>query len=210
MHKALECKAGALGAGLLYCTRSGSMTATTLTFSSMMQHFLPYLSPETLGYDLDLAPSDCETDGARALKIVFEGAGEINFICCEPVTETLNVLADFRGRSVLLETPAEIHEKKGIFRGASSATLHVRHCRHHPDLGAGLRYQGTLRLFVSRPRYPCCGTVNGLEVADPVNFHANLARVFPRELTHQRAMFWRSGWGQGMCGLLLLLSDCCG
>ena len=39
--------------------------------------YLPYLNPETQDYDLALAPSDYETDGTRALKIVFDGVGEI-------------------------------------------------------------------------------------------------------------------------------------
>ena len=46
-------------------------------------------------------------------------------------------------------------------------------------------------------------------VAQPVNLHAELTRVFHRELTHQRFMFRGSGWGQGMCDLLLF-PGCCG
>ena len=45
--------------------------------------YLPYLNPQTQGYDLVLDPSDYETDGSRALKIVFAGIGEIDFICCD-------------------------------------------------------------------------------------------------------------------------------
>lgn len=80
--------------------------------------YLPYLNPETQGYDLALAPSDYETDGTRALKIVFDGVGEIDFICCDPVTEEPFVVSEIRGRSVKLETPAEILAKKVVFRGS--------------------------------------------------------------------------------------------
>ncbi|WP_226341307.1 nucleotidyl transferase AbiEii/AbiGii toxin family protein [Gemmobacter serpentinus] len=80
--------------------------------------YLPYLNPETQDYDLALAPSDYETDGTRALKIVFEGVGEIDFICCDPVTETPFTKAEIRGRNVRLETPAEILAKKVVFRGS--------------------------------------------------------------------------------------------
>ena len=80
--------------------------------------YLPYLNPETQDYDLALAPSDYETDGTRALKIVFDGVGEIDFICCDPVTETPFTKAEIRGRTVRLETPAEILAKKVVFRGS--------------------------------------------------------------------------------------------
>jgi hypothetical protein len=80
--------------------------------------YLPYLNPETQDYDLALAPSDYETDGTRALKIVFDGIGEIDFICCDPVTEGPFVVSEIRGRNVRLETPAEILAKKVVFRGS--------------------------------------------------------------------------------------------
>ena len=34
--------------------------------------YLPYLNPQTQGYDLVLGPNDYETDGSRALKIVLQ------------------------------------------------------------------------------------------------------------------------------------------
>lgn len=80
--------------------------------------YLPYLNPETQGYNLALAPSDYETDGTRALKIVFNGVGEIDFICCDPVTQEPYVISEIRGRRVKLETPAEILAKKVVFRGS--------------------------------------------------------------------------------------------
>lgn len=80
--------------------------------------YLPYLNPQTQDYDLVLGPNDYETDGFRALKIVFEGVGEIDFICCDPVTRTPTVETKIRGRQVLLETPAEILAKKIVFRGS--------------------------------------------------------------------------------------------
>jgi hypothetical protein len=80
--------------------------------------YLPYLNPETQGYDLSLAPSDYETDGTRALKIVFDGVGEIDFICCDPVTDEPFAMSEIRGRSIKLETPAEILAKKVVFRGS--------------------------------------------------------------------------------------------
>lgn len=80
--------------------------------------YLPYLNPETQGYDLALAASDYETDGTRALKIVFDGIGEIDFICCAPVTQDPFATTQIRRRSLNLETPAEILAKKVVFRGS--------------------------------------------------------------------------------------------
>lgn len=74
--------------------------------------YLSYLNPQTQGYDLALAPSDYETDGTRALRIVFDGVGEIDFICCDPLTEEPFVVSEIRGRSIKLETPAEILAKR--------------------------------------------------------------------------------------------------
>jgi hypothetical protein len=80
---------------------------------------LPYLNPQTQGYALDINPVGYETDGSRALKIVFDNVGEIDFICAPSLTDDPFVKAQVRGRNVLLETPAEIIAKKIYYRGAS-------------------------------------------------------------------------------------------
>ncbi len=79
--------------------------------------YLPFLNPQTQDYDLALAPSDYETDGAHALKIVYDGMGEIDFICCDTITAAPVSIVTLRGRQVRLETPAEILAKKVVFRG---------------------------------------------------------------------------------------------
>lgn len=80
---------------------------------------LPYLNPQTQGYELDISPDGYESDGSRALKIVFEGVGELDFICAPSLTDNPTIEARVRGRDVLLETPAEIIAKKIYYRGAS-------------------------------------------------------------------------------------------
>lgn len=80
--------------------------------------YLPYLNPETQGFDLTLAPSSYETDGVRALKIVFDGVGEIDFICCEPVSDHPSERTLVLDQEVNRETPAEIIGKKIMFRGS--------------------------------------------------------------------------------------------
>lgn len=80
--------------------------------------YLPYLNPQTQGYPLKISPNDYESDGIHALKIVFDGVGEIDFICCNSVSKEPTRKTEIRGRNALLETPAEIIAKKIVFRGA--------------------------------------------------------------------------------------------
>ena len=81
--------------------------------------YLPFLNPETQGFELGLVPSGYETDGTRALKIVFDGVGEVDFICCPTVTDHAFERAIVNGREVNRETPEEILGKKIVFRGAT-------------------------------------------------------------------------------------------
>lgn len=81
--------------------------------------FLPFLNPQTQGYVLDITPDGYQSDGSRALKIVFEDLGEIDFICAPGLRENPTIAAEVRGVSVRLETPAEIIAKKIHYRGAS-------------------------------------------------------------------------------------------
>lgn len=80
---------------------------------------LPYLNPKTQGYTLDIKSDGYESDGSRTLKIVFENADEIDFICAPSLTDNPTVKAQVRGRDVLLETPGEIIAKKIFSRGAT-------------------------------------------------------------------------------------------
>ncbi len=78
---------------------------------------LSLLNPDTQGHRLSLAPDSYETDGARTLKIVFDGIGEIDFICCLPVTDHPSERTTVQAREINCETPAEIIAKKIVFRG---------------------------------------------------------------------------------------------
>ncbi len=79
--------------------------------------YLPYLNPETQNFDLEIAPSTYEQDGSQSLKIVYDGIGEIDFICSNHVTDDPFQVVQIEGRDVRRETPAEIIGKKIIFRG---------------------------------------------------------------------------------------------
>lgn len=80
--------------------------------------YLPYLNPFTQGHKLAIAPCDYTTDGRRTLRIVFADIGEIDFICCPPITAQASMSTTVRNRRVKLETPAEIIAKKVCFRGS--------------------------------------------------------------------------------------------
>lgn len=79
---------------------------------------LPFLNPETQSFDLAIEPSSYETDGASSLKIVFDGVGEIDVVCCSSLLPIPSMSVNVRGRLVDLETPAEIIAKKVFHRGA--------------------------------------------------------------------------------------------
>lgn len=79
--------------------------------------YLPFMNPIIQEYHLPLLPNDYELEGGHALKIVFDGIGEIDFICCPSLTEKPTKRTTIRGHDVLLETPAEIVAKKVVFRG---------------------------------------------------------------------------------------------
>jgi hypothetical protein len=81
--------------------------------------FLPFLNPETQGFELSRLPDTYQTDGAGSLKLTFEDIGEIDFICCAEITEKTTSVSNLRGKAVNLETPAEIIAKKVYYRGAS-------------------------------------------------------------------------------------------
>jgi hypothetical protein len=80
--------------------------------------FLPFLDPSKHDFALDLQPADCQTDGARFLKIAFEGIGEIDFIVAGSLTSEPTTARTIEGEAVLLETVAEIIIKKVYHRGA--------------------------------------------------------------------------------------------
>lgn len=80
---------------------------------------LPYLNPTTQGYILQVNPDEYVSDGAHALKIVFAGIGEIDFICAPSLTDDPTSRVTVRGIEVDLETPGEIIAKKVHYRGAS-------------------------------------------------------------------------------------------
>lgn len=80
---------------------------------------LPFLNPDTQGYAVSRKADSYTTDGSRALKLAYADTGEIDFICCEHITEDAVAQHVVRGRTVSLETPAEIIAKKIYFRGAS-------------------------------------------------------------------------------------------
>jgi hypothetical protein len=78
---------------------------------------LPFLNPETQGMQLERRPESYDSDGSGVLKLAYRDLGEIDFICAPSITDDPVTSSDVRGRTVWLETPAEIIAKKVYFRG---------------------------------------------------------------------------------------------
>jgi hypothetical protein len=80
---------------------------------------LPLLNPETQGYECEIRPSGYNGDGNGFLKIAFEDIGEIDFIVGMLLTAEPFREAVVEGRTVKLETVAEIIAKKIFYRGGN-------------------------------------------------------------------------------------------
>ena len=106
----------------------GGGTALLLTIDHRESHdidlfladpqLLAFLNPATQGYPLSRHPDSYGGDGTRSLRLVYR-EGEIDFICCLPITESPANTEVVRGQTVALETPAEIIAKKVYYRGTS-------------------------------------------------------------------------------------------
>lgn len=78
--------------------------------------YLPYLNPETQGMDLVKCPDGYRAD-ALVLKLSYETAGEIDFICGAEITAEPTKNQVIRGHDTALEQPSEIIAKKVYYRG---------------------------------------------------------------------------------------------
>lgn len=119
---------------------------------------LAMLNPQTQGYTLDPAPADYVTDGSGTLRLVFD-IGEIDFICCGALTDPATRRQLVEGRTVALETPAEIVAKKVFYRGGRMQP------RDMFDIAAVVRRLGETELAAGlRPYHDRC--VTALQVAE--------------------------------------------
>jgi len=82
---------------------------------------LPFLNPQTNEFRFEIQPDAYECDGARSLKFVFRGIGEIDFIVAGAMTPSPTTQASVEGESVLLETIPEIITKKVYYRASNIA-----------------------------------------------------------------------------------------
>lgn len=105
------------GGGTALMLQIGHRDSDDIDFFISDPQWLPLLNPLAQGYILDLAPSDYETDGTRVLKLIFPEVGEIDFICCTPLTPHDSEQREVCGRMVAVELAAEIVTKKIFYRG---------------------------------------------------------------------------------------------
>jgi hypothetical protein len=80
---------------------------------------LPYLNPETQGYQIASKPSSYSTDGTQTLRLSYKDLGEIDFICCSHVLSDPTSSGEVNGHHVIMDRPGEIIAKKIYYRGSS-------------------------------------------------------------------------------------------
>lgn len=78
-----------------------------------------FLDPEKRDFRFEIPPDDYRGDGARSLKLAFNGIGEIDFIVGSALTASPTTEANVDGGIVLLETIPEIITKKVYHRASS-------------------------------------------------------------------------------------------
>ena len=80
---------------------------------------LPYLNAAAADLELGIDGGSYTSDGARHVRLAFEGIGEVDFIFAAPATDEEPIEQAVGGRTVRMETPAEIVAKKVLYRGSS-------------------------------------------------------------------------------------------
>jgi hypothetical protein len=107
----------------------GGGTAMMLQINHRESHdvdiFLPdtqllsFLDPKLHDFKFESELSDYAGDGAKFIKLAFEGVGEIDFIVGHAMMDMPTIRRMVEGESVELETVAEVIAKKIHYRGAS-------------------------------------------------------------------------------------------
>nr|WP_321457130.1 nucleotidyl transferase AbiEii/AbiGii toxin family protein [uncultured Cohaesibacter sp.] len=108
----------AFGGGTSLMLHIGHRTSHDVDIFIDNPQVLPLLNPITQGYETNIVPTAYQTDGSSALKIVFKGIGEIDFITCGDITDNPSYRRCIHGHEVLIEYPGEVLAKKIFYRGA--------------------------------------------------------------------------------------------
>jgi hypothetical protein len=124
---------------------------------------LGFLDPARNDLMLSIAPSSYRSDGIGHLKIAFSELGEIDFIVAQLLTRPGVLETEILGRSVFLETPAEVIAKKIVYRGD-----HLQP-RDMFDIAATLSVLGEQPLVDALASYPVeiSATVQAVERFSP-------------------------------------------
>lgn len=80
---------------------------------------LPLIDPQKRDFRFDIAPSAQQGDGARFLKLSFDGIGEIDFIVAAAMTASPTTEVFIENQTVFLDTIPEVITKKVCYRGSS-------------------------------------------------------------------------------------------
>jgi len=80
---------------------------------------MPFFNAVTQDFTLPLRPNSYISDGTQSLKMVFDGIGQIDVICCGWLTDDFATTCKVNGRQILLENSSEIIAKKIFHRGGN-------------------------------------------------------------------------------------------
>jgi hypothetical protein len=112
---------------------------------------LAFLNPERSDLAFEVLPAAYHGDGSTFQKFAFPGIGEIDFIVGRAMTPCPTITHNIDGRTVLLDSIAEIIAKKVHYRGASITPRDIFDIaagaeRHEREIVAALKtYQAEAR-----------------------------------------------------------------
>jgi hypothetical protein len=81
--------------------------------------FLAYLDPQKRDFKFEVGPTEYDGDGAKFLKLAFEGIGQIDFIVGSSLTPSPTARRIIEDETVDLENVPEIIAKKIYYRGSN-------------------------------------------------------------------------------------------
>lgn len=84
---------------------------------------LPFLDPKLRDFEFEIRPSDYGGDGARFLKLAFEGIGEIDFIVAQAITDHPTTKRTVAGETVDLETVSKLLPRSSTIAGRPSSRV---------------------------------------------------------------------------------------
>jgi hypothetical protein len=109
----------ALGGGTALMLRIAHRESYDIDIFISDAQLLQFFDPERRDFEFDIRPDGWRSDGARFIKLAFQGIGQIDFIVAGALTSSPSTEARVDDGIIQLETIDEIITKKIHFRAAS-------------------------------------------------------------------------------------------